>query len=561
MPDRKWMPLALLALLAVAGLLAARRLAVNSAPPSAAGEAAPEAAALSGRGHALREAWLRRRARSALESDMPVRVTGSAATNASPSAADGALPPDAIPGEYVLSFFSEADRDAFARLAKSRGAQVLGQMRLGNSLRLRVGSQAELDALLRDGPRPVDQARNFRMRVPAPVTGTDPRAPQSGYVGFGRAALDWLGVDPDNGSWGEGVRVAVLDSGIAAHVTLDEDRITRVVMTADPALAEAGLHGTAVASLIAGNADTFRGTAPSAELVNFQVVDATGYADMFTVAAAIVDAADRGCRVINMSMGSHGTNYLLERAVAYAGEQGSVIVAASGNDGWEGIQYPAAYDSVVAVGAVDAAGRQVYFSNRGATLDLTAPGVAVSAAGADGTLQYFSGTSAAAPFVSGAIAALLSADPDMTAREAADILIANCDDRGAPGRDNEYGAGVLNMARVEDRDTPGIYDVAMGDAWLRSGSADPVVALYVQNRGTEPLRSVEVQVEIDGVRSVASFSNLAVGQTASRDYTLSTRNLNRYGQVKVSCTASIDNQDDANPRNNTTSATLKLLEK
>lgn len=432
---------------------------------------------------------------------------------------------DAIPGEHVFSFYSKSDRDAFIALARARGIEILGAIDFGNSVRIRADSEAAIMAVLKEGPEPVSRSRNYFVREPEPVVGKDPRAPKGEYLAFGDRALAWLGVPENNLSWGEGINVAVLDSG-------------------------AGSHGTAVASLIAGKGDNIQGIAPGANLLGVQVMEEGMPGDTFTLASTIVAVVDGGGKVLNLSLGTYGDSPILAEAVAYAAENGAVIVASAGNDAVEGVVYPAAYDSVVAVGAVDGSGQHVYFSNRGEEVDLTAPGVAVQAATPDGGTTDFSGTSASAPYVSGAIASLLSQDPAMTTGDAVDILVANADDRGAPGPDDEYGDGVLNMERVENRDVPGIYDAAIGDAYLDPNATKPTLVLYIQNRGTEEIADVDMNVNVDGVAWTVSFYGVGVGQTVSREFELNEANLQTYGNVSISCNVEVNGATDSRPENN-----------
>jgi hypothetical protein len=458
------------------------------------------------------------------------------------------LPAGVIPGEYVLSFYNDRDRAAFEALARKYGASVLGRMAFGNTLRLRVTSRAALDALLREGPVPVDMAPNYVVQSPPTVTGKDPRKPDGVLTGFGNAALDWLGAPADVSQWGKGLQVAVIDGLVGTHTALNSAQIARVDMTGTSVASE---HGTAVASIIAGQSDQVQGLSPAASLISYGVMGADGKGDLFTLASAIVDAVDRGCRVINLSLCSVGSTYLLEQAVDYAREKGVVLVAATGNDGVEGVMYPAALDGVLGVGAVDGTGRQAYFSNRGEQVDLVAPGVGVNAAGAENTVSAFSGTSASTPFVTAAVAALLSQNPGMSGDEAVAILLANTDDHGAPGDDAEYGQGVMDVARVDNRNTAGIVDIAVGDPWLDTAAGSSAgIWLYVQNRGTEPVSTVNLSIDIDGVPMSAVFYNVGVGQTASRRFELDPANLQKYGQISVDCRAAAEGLTDAVPGNN-----------
>jgi hypothetical protein len=464
---------------------------------------------------------------------------------------------DAIPGEYIMSFFNAADLEAFLEAVGREGAHVLGRFPQGHTIRLRVGSRDQLERILATAPAPVSQSRNYIMREPPPVTGTDPRSPDRPYYGFGGSVVAWLGTNPNTAGRGEGVMVSVLDSGVSAHPTLEGAAITTVDLETSGNTIDT-THGTAVASLIVGRSQNVPGLAPESEILSIDVMSGDGVGDLFTLAAGIVEATDRGSAVINISLGSHGQSYVLENAIAYAIEHGAVVVAAAGNDAMRGVLYPAAYDSVIAVAAVDRAGQHLYFSNRGTEIDIAAPGILIDAAGENGSVAPFSGTSAAAPLVSAAIAGLLSADPTLSAREAADILLAYADDYGAPGVDEEYGHGILNLNRVENRDVPGLYDAAIGPPSLLADGASQDLIVYVQNRGTEPLNQVDVEMTINGVPATIAFYNVAAGATASRAYPLDMQNLVRYGEISVSLKSSIPGQEDMLPANDAVTATVTL---
>jgi len=510
--------------------------------------------------------------RGATPAPVPVaramRPSGTATNDALPvagrreTAARPARPAAAIPGEQILSFYDERDRDAFIALARSRGATILGVSDFGNAVRIRMRDASTFRKLLADGPTPVSQGPNMITRIPKPVD-QHPREPEENYLGFGSLALQWLGADRGDAEWGKGTTVAVVDTGIAAHSALRSMRLGTVDLLdgADAGEGEYAGHGTAVASLIGGSSEEIPGMAPGADLLGVEVMSADGTGDAFTLAQGIVEAVDRGADVINLSLGTYGDSFFLREAVAYAHENGAVLVAATGNDAVEGVFYPAAYPGVLAVTAVDGTGRHMYFANRGPEVDLAAPGVRINAAGIENNTVSFSGTSAAVPFVSGALAMLLAENPDMTGSEAAQILVGCANDVGAPGRDEEFGAGILDVGRVRYRNQPGIYDVASGYPYLPPDSPSPAIVLYVQNRGTEPLRSVDLEVEMNGVPSTAHFYNIGVGETAAREFELDKRILDEDGSVSVRYQAVIDGQEDAFPGNNRpTKVTVTLPE-
>lgn len=459
---------------------------------------------------------------------------------------------ETVPGEWVFVFFSEADRKAFEQLAVAYGFEPAGRLTAGHALRLRGGSRAALEALLNAAPAPVAYGPNFVVRVPTPPD-LEQRRPEGSYTAFGMRALDWLGTPREHGVWGEGVLVAVLDTAVAPHPALSGSGLAQLVLVLDEGVegAVGAGHGTAVASLIGGNGIGVQGVAPASRLLSLAVMTNDGQGDTFTLARGIVESVERGAQVLNISLGTYGDCVVLQRAVAYALEQGVAVVAAAGNDGVAAVQYPAAYGGVLAVAAVDASGRHMYFANRG-DVALAAPGLGVAAADVNGQLQAFSGTSAAAPLVSGALAGLLSSDPSMTPQEAVALLLETANDAGRPGFDEEYGHGILNVRRAVQRGTPGIYDVGVGDLYVADPSvaADLTATVYVQNRGTEPLPAVEMDVNVDGVNSRLHFHDIGVGDTAQAHITIPEAHLRQYGEARLRYEARIVGRNDAFPGDN-----------
>ena len=462
-----------------------------------------------------------------------------------------------IPGEFVLSFYDERDLATFLALARSRGLSVLDTWAWAHAVRIRLKDGAELDALLRESPFPVEQAPNYRVLVP----GLPPRTvkkPEGDYVGFGAQALAWLGLAGRAESWGSGVTVAVLDTGIGTHPAVPASLVTRVDLGDDAVGGtDEGLHGTAVASLIVGNSAEIPGIAPGTELLSIKVLSADGVGDAFTLARGIVEAVDHGADIINLCLGTAGNSFILRDAVDYALNQGVAIVAATGNDAVDGVDYPARYEGVLAVSAVDAAARHLYFANRG-DVDMAAPGLGVTAAWGEDAVTGFTGTSAAAPFVSGALAALLSLEPDLSPAEAAALLITYADDAGSPGDDDELGSGVLDLGRVLRRDEPGFYDIAAAVPYLAPVEPDEdfVVVVFGQNRGTEALAEVRLRADIGGILREAAFRDVAVGETVQESFVIGRLELRQSGAIPIRVEAEIPGVRDARPGNNVVSSVL-----
>ena len=275
----------------------------------------------------------------------------------------------------------------------------------------------------------------------------------SPYYEDAQWGLEMIGADAAYraGFLGQGVRVGVLDSGVNAHPDLSGRLLQGrcfVPEAADAAdTGDSYGHGTRVAGLIsAASEDAYLGVAPAAEIVPLKVTDGKNV-KISALCAAIRAAIDEyGCKVLNLSMGVRTDFAELREAVAYAEEKNVVVVAAVGNDGGAGIYYPAGYDTVIGVGAVDSSGALYYHSNYNTSVFLTAPGVGVRSTAAPGGYVLSNGTSFAAPMVSGAAAVLLSMNPDLTPKEIRALFAATAGDAGAPGYDEAYGYGVLNLA-------------------------------------------------------------------------------------------------------------------
>jgi thermitase len=463
---------------------------------------------------------------------------------------------DAIPGEHVLAFYSARERDAFLEAAKLHGIEVLGRIDGRNAIRVRSPSDQALADALAGSPMPVAMGMNHRVYSP-PVPA--PPEAAAGMVGFGPHALRWLGLDVDNSDWGRGVKVAVLDTPMDSHPAIPEGQVGRLSGGTKSGPAGQVIHGTAVASLIVGRtADGALGVAPAATIMSVPVLNREGDGNAFDAARGIMDAVAGGAQVISMSLGGMGDDFMLRDAVAYALEKGVVVVAAAGNDGTGEIYYPARYPGVIAVSAVDASGRHMYFANSGPEVDIVAPGLWVYAAGANGGLSPFSGTSASVPFVSGAVAWLLGQRPELTPGDVASLLARCTDDVGAPGWDAQTGNGVLDIGRLVERDKPGVFDVAAGEPLVQLVGDSLKAFVSAQNRGTEVVRRLRLAVRLDGVDMGYVFSDVAVGQSVSQAVPVGAGKLRSGGFVSIECEAAIDGHADVRPSNNRVAIEVRL---
>ena len=203
-------------------------------------------------------------------------------------------------------------------------------------------------------------------------------------------------------------------------------------------------HGTAVASLLIGRSEVFRGVRPDAELYAADVYCGrpTGGA-VDTLVAAFGWMVQERVPVINVSLVGP-KNAMLERVIGELIAGGYVIVAAVGNDGPAAPPlYPASYQHVVGVTAVDAHRRVLIEAARGPQVMFASPGADLAAAGSDHGYAAVRGTSFAAPFVAALLAAKLNQPNLADAAAAIEQLAQTAVDLGPPGRDLTYGYGLV----------------------------------------------------------------------------------------------------------------------
>lgn len=345
-----------------------------------------------------------------------------------------------VPGELLLKFRYASDIAALRSRAGSLGLSVLWSDSRLNAARIAyTDADALAEELQENGDAYEDFGPNYLMQIPGLPPAPEIDSENSGgTVPFRDTLMESIGADRNRSQWGDDVTVAILDSGILDHPSLANVGITRMDLSSS---GEIHGHGTAMASLVAGQAYPAEGIAPAASLLDLRVTDENGVTNTGLVARGILAAADRRVDVINISLGSFGDSPVLQAAIEYALERNIIVVAAAGNEQTTRLAFPAAYDGVISVGAVDAENTQAYFSNSGETLAISAPGVGILSAYDEGKLVLGSGTSQATAITSGVVAALLS--QGYRPREILGILQNHAFRTGAPRE--QVGAGVIRV--------------------------------------------------------------------------------------------------------------------
>lgn len=258
-------------------------------------------------------------------------------------------------------------------------------------------------------------------------------------------------------SRGRGVSVAVLDTGICVN---HPDLRQNIAGTANFSKSKHDVedqsgHGSHVAGIIAAvdNGIGMIGVAPEAKLYAAKVLNDDGSGSMSNIVKGIRWAIAQGVDIINLSLGSQKEpSKDLHEAVKEAIRHDIVIVAAAGNENSD-IDWPARYPETICVSAVDDKDSRASFSNMGVENVIAAPGVDITSTYKDNQYAKLSGTSMACPIISGAAALYIAYIKETehrkpSTKEVYEALTHAVDDVGKPGRDEDYGNGIINLAKL-----------------------------------------------------------------------------------------------------------------
>jgi len=393
-------------------------------------------------------------------------------------------------------------------------------------------------------------------------------------------------------STGSGVQVAILDTGIdpnhddlssniAFGVAFDRGNIK----FKEKDWKDKNGHGTHVAGTVAALDNNFGvvGVSPSASLYAVRVLNSQGSGYLSDVIAGIewsVEGPDGtignsdDADIISMSLGTTANISVFHDAVDAAYNNGVVIVAAAGNSGdgdssTNEFSYPAAYNSVIAVGATDINDNAPWWTNSGDYVEIAAPGVSVLSTYRGNSYAYLSGTSMATPHVSGTVALMLAANPSLNPDEIRAKLHTTATDLGPTGWDTVFGYGLVDAQGAvnsvptsppppsppSNKDPVAITDSASTD------EDTPVTINVVANDNDDDDDSLTVQsvtqgtsgsVEIAGVTDVTYTPNTNFNGADSFTYTISDGNGGSATATVNVIIKSINDAPVANPQSVTT---------
>jgi subtilisin family serine protease len=393
------------------------------------------------------------------------------------------LPGDYAPDEVIVEMASSASRSqrkslqAFGDLSDST-LQDLGV----TVLKVPEGSVSQTIAALEQQPGVLYAEPNYYVYA-QDVIPNDLGWPLQWGLPAIRAPQGW-----ELGRGSPNITIAILDSGVdLAHPDLVSKLVSGydfVNHDADPQ--DDYGHGTQVAGIAAAATNNLIGIAGiswGAHIMPVKVLNSSGVGTYANVAAGIRWATDHGAQVINLSLGGPppSDSKTLKGAVNYAVGKGVTLVASAGNAYGGAVLYPAAYNGVIAVAAVDQNLVNAAFTACGPQVDVAAPGVAIYTLQLGGGTVNEAGTSMSAPFVAGAAAILLGLPGNNAPSLVAHELKTTALDLGKAGWDSCTGYGLIQLDaamrsalnRLPAADTPNPIPTAPPDAWGLIGGASP----------------------------------------------------------------------------------------
>jgi thermitase len=407
-------------------------------------------------------------------------LTGAVVVTLTAIGASAAAAADApyVPNEVIVKYKKRAAAKKRAVAADRAGVVkiVSGVKGLGSRVVRVKGDPAAVAARLNRSPAVAYAEPNFMFRATA--TPNDPRYPEMwGLSNTGQtggtvdADIDapegWTAAGLDGFPSTGGAKVGIVDTGIQqAHAEFAGGRVSDcggvnnfgvnlvvVIVGADPTIVDGKCgddngHGTHVAGTVAANTNNGVGVAGVAfrsPLAICKALNSSGSGTLVMIANCITWLNQHGAKVISMSLGGSSGSATLQQAVRNATNGGSLVIAAAGNGGNSTPNYPAFYPEVVSVAATDHNDAKASFSTFNNDVEVAAPGVNILSTWNNGGYNTISGTSMATPHASGVAAVIAGSNPSCSVAEWRAKLDASVDDKGAPGRDPNFGFGRVNL--------------------------------------------------------------------------------------------------------------------
>lgn len=353
---------------------------------------------------------------------------------------------DYVPDELLVQPKGGVTNEQLDKILAGHNVTVIGEIPQIRVKHIKVPSHAYEKVKLALSKNPNIEFVEYNYLAEAYATPNDPYYPSTQWhLPKISAPYGW---DITTGS--SAVPIAILDTGVdATHPDLSSKLLAGYNFAYNNTdTNDMGGHGTSVAGLAAAvtnNAIGVAGVAWGNPIMPLVIADSNGWIPYSNMANAITYATDHGIKIINMSCGGASQSTTLQNAVNYAWNKGCVIVAAAGNDATSSPNYPAACSNVIAVSATTGDDTIAIYSSYGSWIDVAAPGSSLTTTLKGGGYGGATGTSYAAPIVSGLAALIISANPTLSNTQVVDIMEKNADDLGTAGFDVYYGYGRINV--------------------------------------------------------------------------------------------------------------------
>lgn len=310
-----------------------------------------------------------------------------------------------------------------------------------------------------------------------------------------------------------GVKIEVLDSGVSYTDDINimgEVNLVPGEEEVSPMFVDANGHGTGIAGLIGAkdNKDGIKGVFPDADIYSVKAFDENLKSPLSRIVEGIYWGIENDMDIINMSFGTTVNSAVLHQAIKDAEAAGILLIAAAGNTEHQDINYPAAYDEVIAVGSINAEGKLAELTSTGTELELLAPGEQVCTTGLFYGTIGVSGTSIATAQVTGAAAMLKAKDKT---------------------KSNDFIRGLLKTSSKEVEGTnAGLIDceyaLEIYDEYLKSYTKGEKAVKKLENNEAVPDYSDQADIVVEGLWSASEHEVIVKG--VSKNLGISQANIN-----------------------------------